>query len=212
MGLRQFAVRRQAGAILYFLTLSAGAALAQPAPVWPSWGVEDGLTESFTRNVSVDASYTAWLGHGDVNTMSSLDGYQIRNIPALLYNRSRVNAAGGQLWTLSSRETAVSPHGLMEYRHGIWSPHPIGAVTEALKSKTNVIALPVAFNRVLLLFPDRLSEYDAAAHTLKTLLSASKTALGSFTGIAPKRSGGFWITGKRGRRAAPARCLEGTGD
>jgi signal transduction histidine kinase/CheY-like chemotaxis protein len=180
-----------------FLAL-AGVASAQSPLVWPSWGAEDGMTESFVRNFSFDARGTAWLQHGDVDTMSSLDGYVIDRIPAVRDNRSRVVPMDGQLWTLSVRVPVSSPRVLMEYRDRRWQAHPIDAITEAHNANKTIVALPVESNRVLLLFPDNLSEYDASTHTVKAVLTASATRLGSFSGIVRKRSGGFWITGVKG--------------
>jgi signal transduction histidine kinase/DNA-binding response OmpR family regulator len=176
----------------------AAVASAQRPPVWPSWGAEDGMTESFIRNFSFDARGTAWVQHGDVDTMSSLDGYVIGRIPAVRDNRSRVNPMNEQLWTLCVRVPMASPQVLMEYQDKRWRVHPIGAITEAHNANKTIVALPVESNRVLLLFPDILSEYDASTHTVKDVLPASATRLGSFTGIVRRRSGGFWITGVKG--------------
>jgi hypothetical protein len=73
----------QRGIILAFLILWAGAGLlhADERFQWRSWGVRDGLTETYSYAVSMTPEASAYIRHGSVLSMSLFDGYHVTRIP-----------------------------------------------------------------------------------------------------------------------------------
>src|ERR1700692_3549482 len=53
---------------------------AQAPPGWSFWGPADGMKESYTSSVDVQAG-SVWIKHGSVNWMNLLDGYGIAELP-----------------------------------------------------------------------------------------------------------------------------------
>ena len=174
-----------------WLILAAGAT-AQNPPLWRSWDVNDGLPESYTRAITLDARGGVWARPGDVKTMSRLDGYRVLQLPAP-GSSTRVHVTpGGRLWNFG-------PEGLQEFVNQRWSPHPVrelGGIPAAVLEQGSI--LPAEGDRILLLLPDRLAEYSPARRTLRTLKAAAETRLEEFTRMAAARDGGLWITGRRG--------------
>jgi len=169
-----------------------GTASPQNPPVWRFWEVGDGMAESYTVGITIDAAGRVWAQHGEVNTMSWLDGYSVHQVPSPRFGR-RVHAGPGQrLWTMS-------PEGLREFRDARWVLHPVPEVSQLPGgTRSRLPLLPLASGRILLLLPDRLAEYDAARGTLRVILAARATQLQSFLQMAESQDGGVWITGQRG--------------
>ena len=187
-------------------------ASAQRPPSWRFWEVGDGLTESYSTSVSVDRAGNVWIQHGDVDTMSHLDGFVVHKLPSLSPRASqRVYGTGsGRLWTLN-------PLGLQRYQDARWELNPIREISETPESvRGSIRALPLDEDRVLIVFPDRLAEYDAARGRLAVRKSVDETRLGRFTHAALSRDGGLWIAGREGvgkleglaNRNGPARWKE----
>ncbi len=87
--------------------------------LWRSWGVRDGLAETYSYRVSMTPGGGAYFRHGAVGSMSLFDGYSITRIPDPRGNAQpdwpstkRVYAAtDGALWT-------TSLYALKEFRNG----------------------------------------------------------------------------------------------
>jgi signal transduction histidine kinase/CheY-like chemotaxis protein/streptogramin lyase len=160
--------------------------------VWRFWEVGDRLAESYTVAITVDAAGRLWAHHGEVDAISSLDGYAVHQMPSPRSGR-RVHAGpDGRIWTMSTE-------GLKEFREGQWVLHRIPEVTAlSASARRSLSFLAAAPGRVWILLPDRLGEYDAPSRTLRTLLAASTTRLGPFRQMAPGEDGGIWIAGERG--------------
>ncbi len=75
--------RIQIGMILAFTGLWAGAGIlhADDRFLWRSWGVRDGLAETYSYAVSMTPGGSAYVRHGSVLSMSVLDGYSVTRIP-----------------------------------------------------------------------------------------------------------------------------------
>ncbi len=174
-----------------WLILAAGAT-AQKPPLWRFWDVNDGLTESYITTIWVDHLGNVWAQHGDVDTMSRLDGYRAHKLPSPRSSRRVCATRDGRLWTFDSGR-------LQEYVNQQWIPHSAKELSEIPAAVLGrVVMLPTEHDRLLLLLPDRLAEYDPAHRALRTLKSAAETRLGEFTGMAAARDGGLWTTGERG--------------
>jgi signal transduction histidine kinase/CheY-like chemotaxis protein len=125
--------------------------------------------------------------------MSRLDGYRLEtDVPYLRRPRNvRISKEGG-IWAL---DTA----GLHLLNGGDWILHPLGGRPQLTPWDLDGIEfLPFGRNRLLLVYPDRVSEYDAETRSLRTLRRVGDTGLGRYTGLASVRDGEFWISGAEG--------------
>src|ERR1700680_3189713 len=149
--------RIQLRMLLAFLTLWAGTGMlhADDRFLWRSWGVRDGLAETYSYTVSMTAGGSAYFRHGAVSSMSQFDGYSVTRIPDPRGNAQpdwpstkRVYAVpGDSLWT-------TSLDALKEYRGGrgtVRFPPPPGR---------RVLAAVPAGRRVMVLMEDGLREFD----------------------------------------------------
>ena len=155
--------------------------------IWRFWRTADGLVESYTLFLSVDAHGNLWARHGDVHTITSLTGYEMRQVPDPGWHRGRAYATpNGHLWILEQR-------GLAEFRDGAWVRRVKGPEGEAA-----LAALPLDDSRVILLLADKLLLYDASTGALRTIIRSGETGIGPFAYISKARGGGAWVAGERG--------------
>src|ERR1039458_10899983 len=47
---------------------------------WRFWTAADGMAESYSQSVGIAPDGTAWIRHGQVSTMSVLNGYSVSQI------------------------------------------------------------------------------------------------------------------------------------
>src|ERR1700722_13074898 len=117
--------RIQIGTLLALLALWAATGMlrADDRFLWRSWGVRDGLTETYTYAGSMTPGGSAYFRHGAVPSMSSFDGYGVTRLPdprgknpqPYWPSTKRVYAGpGGELWT-------TSLDALKEFRDGKWT-------------------------------------------------------------------------------------------
>lgn len=182
--------------VLGWLLVAGPAALeglwAQNMPSWRFWDVTDGLKESYTQAISVDPSGRVWVKHGDVDTIGVFDGYHLSTAPSPRSGARVYGTRNGQAWAEHSL-------GLEQYKDGQWIVHPIKEVQEARRRGGGSVGfLPVDGDRVLLLLPDRILEYEPAPRVTRVLKGAAETRLERFIRIAAARDGGAWITGRMG--------------
>lgn len=181
----------------------------QASPNWRVFRAADGLAESFCTAVSFSPRGNVWVKHTDGQTLSWLDGYSVGTLSAAEMLRFRVaEGRAGQLWSYCA-------DGLLSYQNREWSRYTV-AVVRAELQQTNVFRLvrqntllPTEWNRVLILFADRLLEYAVSRGAVTVIRRAEDTALGGFAELAEAHDGSIWISGARGvaRVPAPARRL-----
>lgn len=168
-----------------------------------------------TRTFLSGADYLASItispqGHvigksGDGTKVFVLDGYNVRQIGVPEEGPFRVyESRSGQLWTLAS-------DGLALYHGGSWTMHPIADVRHEIMRnpirQRQIALLPAEVNRVLILLPDRLLEYDASTGIAGVLKEAPATSLGSFIEMSEGLDGSLWVSGLNGaaRGTGPVR-------
>ena len=133
--------------------------------------------------------------------VSELDGYFVSNSPAPAGFIGRIGESpGGQLW-------ALAPTELLEFKNGVWLQHPVPRISEASRF------LPTRQGCVLLLFPEKISEFsaeDPVHPQLADICTAAQLQISSLTGMALSGDGGLWVCGARGLAHAtgPARERE----
>ena len=69
------------------------------ASSWRFWTKADGLTESWTSGLSRDSNGRVVVKHGDVNSATVLDGYQITKIPSRTAFGRLLVSGKGEVWT-----------------------------------------------------------------------------------------------------------------
>jgi len=161
---------------------------------WRFWRASDGFAESFVRSVTAGADGSILVRHGEVGSMTILDGYGLRRVPEMqrgsivdwgMKGRAYL-ASNGEIWTVDRGE-------LRRYQSGTWlleaPPDPAHPM---------LAAVPAGDDRVLVLFSDRLVTYSPSQHRWSILKYGAETLLGEFTQMVPGFFSDFWITGKAG--------------
>jgi signal transduction histidine kinase/DNA-binding response OmpR family regulator len=161
--------------------------------LWRSWGVRDGLAETYSYAVSMTPGGSAYIRHGSVLSMSVLDGYSVTRIPdprgsaqVDFPSTKRVYAGtGGALWT-------TSLDALLEYRDGKWT------VRYTPPAGRQVLAAVPAGRRVMVLLEDGLREFDPDQGRLRDIRTARNSRIAPFLTMCPGSAGELYITGEHG--------------
>jgi signal transduction histidine kinase/CheY-like chemotaxis protein/streptogramin lyase len=187
--------RIQIGMLLAFLSLWAGAGIlhADDRFLWRSWGVREGLAETYSYAVSIAPGGSAYIRHGSVLSMSVFDGYGITRIPdprgsaqVDFPSTKRVYAgAAGTLWT-------TSLDALLEYRDGKWT------VRYTPPAGRQVLAAVPAGRRVMVLLQDGLREFDPDQRRLRDIRTGENSRIAPFLAMCPGAAGELYITGEHG--------------
>jgi signal transduction histidine kinase/CheY-like chemotaxis protein len=168
------------------LLLAASISLASEPPVWRFWKGSDGLAETYARPISVDPNGDVLVGHGYVTRMERLDGYGISSMPQPSYPHTVYGTRSGRLWTLTEAGLWGFAGGKWSLRSGVQLP------------RTPIAAIPIDDNKLLILGPNRLVEYDEAQRLSRTVLTAKETGLSRFSQMSLARDGAVWISGENG--------------
>src|SRR5580704_2416344 len=95
--------------------------LAQSSSGWSFWGAGDGMKESYTSSVAVQAR-RVWIKHGSVSGMNLLDGYGISERSDLGETGKLLSAPEGTLWCWAGQR-------LSRYRNSRWDSFGVERVT-----------------------------------------------------------------------------------
>jgi ligand-binding sensor domain-containing protein len=160
---------------------------------WRSWGVREGLVETYTYQLSVTPDGNAYVRHGAVRTMSVFDGYTVTRIPE---PRGRVEPN----WASESRvyvcpgcaPWVISEGELRTFRNGRWETH-----YSPLPSETLIAAVP-AGRRVVVIADTGLREYTPGSRAWREIEAARHTAIRPFLRAVPSGDGEIWIAGEHG--------------
>src|SRR5438270_7640280 len=90
---------------------------AHAASPWRVWSKSDGLTESWVFGLTPDSQGRILVKHGDVPTMSVLDGYQIALIPSQHGYGRVLSSPANELWTFDAE-------GILVYDASGWHKYP----------------------------------------------------------------------------------------
>ncbi len=184
------AMRRLAVAV--FVACAAAAGLrADDQVLWRSWGVHDGLAETYTYRLGVGADGMVYARHGAVREMSVFDGYGVRRIAEPRGNvqpywpaETHVYASpGGSPWVISQGE-------LREYRAGKWLTRYVPPAGERL-----VGAIPVG-RRVVVFTETAVREYDPDQGAWRAIIGTTRIA--PLSAAASASPGEIWLTGEYG--------------
>lgn len=185
----------------------AGISRPEAPPGWRFWDTSDGLAESYTKGL-VGLDGRIWLQHGDLN-MDLTDGYQLSQPTHPHAVGPLCGLPDGTLWLWTGSS-------LKRFSRGTWMTYSVPEVTGSgslrLDSQQNWIfqstrnpdlvgalgLAAVSRDRVLILLPDRILEFDAGRGSAAAILLSGQTRLGHFVEIHPGRSKGIWVTGRYG--------------
>ncbi|HEY3384330.1 MAG TPA: ATP-binding protein [Vicinamibacterales bacterium] len=189
---------------------AAADVLAQGPPHWRVFSSLDGLQESWVADVSRGPSGRVYITHGDVATMSVYDGFRFTRLPSPGPNLTVREAPGGRLWALlQAGGENLGFRGLQSLDGGRWTSWPISDVQPFAQMRRDF--LPWATDRVLIVTPERLVEFDAATARTRDLATATGLSLGPFLACEAARSGGAWVAAARGIvRLSPTGAVGGT--
>jgi len=182
--------------------------IGQPSPGWSFWGTADGMKESYTSSIAVQAG-RVWIKHGSITSLNFLDGHGLEELPSP-QEIGRVQASpDGTLWIWTGQH-------LSRYSNDRWQSFVVDRVTRAgslrsdneqywvlssnssprLQGRISVIGLNA--QRAIILLPDEIIEFVAGQKTSRVILSSATTSLGAFTAMREDSGGGIWVTGQRG--------------
>jgi len=139
---------------------------------------------------------------GDSAKITWLDGYTQGEVMAPEANRYRIyESRTGQWWTLYAE-------GLLLYYGGEWTRFPIPEIrAELLRTPIHQLRqlslVPADMNRVLVLLPDQLLEFDAGTGRISTLKRSTDTGIGRYSEMAESVEGGLWVSGRWGMAKVP---------
>ena len=138
-----------------------------------------------------------WITHGNVDSLSVFDGYTIRQIPSPGATVAVREGPTGQLWSLLPHPTVLEVYvGLQLFENGRWTAYRLRDLPETATAMRRWHFVPWAHDRVLVLSPDALIEFDRATGAQTSLVRAADTGLRTFTELTPAADGGVWIGGR----------------
>ncbi|MCE5270119.1 hypothetical protein LLH00_02425 [bacterium] len=167
---------------------------------WRFFTSADGLTESWSRFISIGPSGRVWVAHGGIDSLSYLDGWPsadgllVHKIPSPGRNLVVKESNSGQLWSLYS-------NGIQLFQNDRWIQFRIEEINNPLFQDVAhkfIPFLPGGQNKLFYLMPDRLMLFDAGLNRTDTVLSTSDTRLGEFTDLTQSHDGSLWISGDNG--------------
>jgi len=185
---------------------------AYPASPWRFWNKADGLAESWTFGLTLDSEGRVVAKHGDVATESVLDGYQIGGMPSLHAFGRLLPSREKELWTFDTE-------GILIHDAGGWRKYPDPEIVEFAKAtqmrripfflysisryrsaqqNERMDVLPVGDETGIILFPDRLVEWNRVTGRKRMIKLAVRTALWRFLDAQTSAAGGYWISGNKG--------------
>ncbi len=180
---------------------------ARAASPWRFWTKADGLSESVSFGLTVDDSGRIVIKGGDV-PINVLDGYQITRIPAPRAYGRMLASSHHEIWTFDAR-------GINIHDASGWHTYPDSDIAEfAATSPMSRMAwftysvfrgpedrmdvVPFGENSGIIMFPDRLLEWNRLTRRKRLLKVAGQTGLTRFRDIENSRDGGLWLTGEAG--------------
>jgi hypothetical protein len=182
-------------------------ALALPAPAassWRFWTKADGLSESVVFGLTPDAAGRILVKSGDVPDINVLDGYQISAIPSLHAFGRLIGSSDNEIWTFDAEGIDVrdssgwhryADREIAEFARTSsmartsWFMY---SVTRDAADRMDVV--PLGKGSGLIMFPDRLVEWNRRTGKRRVVRVAAQTSLVRFRDIQKAWDGGYWLT------------------
>lgn len=156
---------------------------------------------SYSVSISFSPGGSVIARSGDMPQLTILDGFTRRGLDTREESHFRVyQSRSGQLWS-------VAQEGLMLFHAGQWTVHSIPEIRNELQSNIRplrqISLVPAEVNRVLILLPDRLLDYDVTTRAVRTLKFVRETQLGQFTEMQEGFDEAVWVAGTLGLARIP---------
>ncbi len=189
---------------------------------WRIWNKADGLAESWTFGLSLDGKGRVVAKHGDVAIESVLDGYQIAGIPSRHAFGRLLASPEKELWTFDAE-------GILIYDASGWRKYSVPEIVEFAKTSRmqripwflysisryrtsqkdeRMDVLPVGGEAGIILFPDRLVEWNRVSGLKRTIRLAAQTSLSRF--VDAQEIGGRRALDNRRRKGSRISSRAGT--
>jgi diguanylate cyclase (GGDEF)-like protein len=175
------------------------------------------LTESWVFGLTSDVQGHVVVKHGEVPTESAMDGYRINGIPSQhAYGRflspQPIGAAENELWSFDTE-------GILVHDSSGWRKYPDREIAQFAKSSGMALipwylysisnyrgtgqndrmdVVPTGKNTAIIMFPDRLVEWNRTNGQKQLIRVAARTALGRFLDVQGSLDGSIWLTGEHG--------------
>jgi signal transduction histidine kinase/ligand-binding sensor domain-containing protein/ActR/RegA family two-component response regulator len=167
---------------------------AQDPPHWRVLTSSDGLRESWVEDVTHGPDGRVWVTHGAVDAHTFYDGYTFRQLPSAGAPLKLREGPTQQVWALLPGSVPGPTYQGLQLLDGWrWSTFQVDALRDALLKRWQF--LPWKADKVLLLTPAAILEFDRGSRAVRVVCRASDTGLGQFTDLAPAADGGAWIGG-----------------
>ncbi|MDE3196898.1 MAG: hypothetical protein KGN84_11175, partial [Acidobacteriota bacterium] len=175
---------------------------------WRVWNTADGMRESYISQLTRTPSGKIIARHGDVSTMTVIDGLHLSKVPdpkslGLVYEND-----GGEFYTFG-------PSGMLVYSNSRWREYPLPDLwgkanfgifrtfrwfeyPMAPERDVHVDAVPASGDRAIILASRRLVEWSRSTGAVRQLLTERSAGIGEFLKISPGYSRTFFITGSEG--------------
>jgi diguanylate cyclase (GGDEF)-like protein len=180
--------------------------------VWRVWNKADGLAESWTFGLTMNADGGVVVKHGDVATESVIDGFRVAGIPGQKVFGLFPASSDHELWSFD-------PEGILIYDSAGWHKYPVPEIAAFAKAtdmrrvpgfiysiarhrtkirdeRMNVV--PVGGGRGLILFPDLLLEWNRATGRTRVVKIAEKTGLLRFVDVHATDDESLLVAGRKG--------------
>jgi diguanylate cyclase (GGDEF)-like protein len=197
--------RNPAVAILFSLLTLAP---AQAASTWRVWTKADGLKQSNTFGVTVDSTGRVLIKASDLS-VDSFDGYEFTNwMPSSGFDRLLSSADDKEVWTFDADGIVVQDaFGLHRYpdadiadfvkQSSIFHSSAI-AYSYYRGPEDRIDVAPFGKDSGVILFPDRVVEWNRTTGRKQVIRLASHTGLSRFRDLQQSRDHGLWISGLTG--------------
>ena len=192
---------------LQFLLALTAVLPARAASPWRFWTKADGLSESVSFGLTADAAGRIVVKGGDV-PVNVLDGYQITQIPSPRAYGRMLASSNQELWTFDAK-------GINIHDASGWHTYPDTDIAEFAGTspmarmswftysvfrgpEDRMDVVPFGKDSGVIMFPDRLLEWNRVTGRKRLLKVAGQTGLARFRDIQNSRDGGLWLTGETG--------------
>jgi signal transduction histidine kinase/CheY-like chemotaxis protein len=168
--------------------------MAQEPPHWRVFTSSDGLRESWVEDVTEGADGRVWIAHGAVDAHTAFDGYTFSHIPSGGAPLKIREGPTGQIWALlPGAGPRPTYRGVQFFDGQRWTAFPVDALADAELTRGQFV--PWQADRVLLLTPTAILEFDRVARTGRVVCRAVDTRVERFTELSPAADGGAWVGG-----------------
>lgn len=178
------------------------------ASSWRFWTRADGLSESVIFGLTSGGPGRLVVKLGDVPDIDSLDGYQISTVPGPHVLGRLLEASGDELWSFDADGIEVrDPSGWHKYpvpeiaafaRAGAMLQVPWFMYSVNRGPDERMDLVPFGKETALIMFPDRLVEWNRGTRRGRIVRLANETSLSRFRDMREAAGGGYWLTGNHG--------------